>query len=256
MGTPVSVFHTNHLTESAVFATVEAELFMKTIHDWSTHLRLLYGHRNECYLQGLSFRITFLILGIRMLRRAIRAQADRATLAAAAARVMARVFTVAHHFDQLPLVEAVAMKYGNGCAYCQKDICGCRDEARPEPVLRSTETMRACTLTEMRDRLNRTYGEGNRGNGVWWILDRLSDEVTELIVLEACMRQGTIDTTRARQEFANELADVMAWIMAIVNFYGLDLDTAMEERYGGVCWKCHTAPCACPPYVIHPELYQ
>lgn len=229
---------------------------MKTVAEWSRHLHALYGHRNECSLQSLSFRLTFLILGIRMLRRAIRAGADQSLLADAAARVVARVFTVAHHFSDLPLPQMMAAKYRKGCVYCHRDVCMCREQERPEPILHVADAVdHQLTLAEYSRRLNVTYGEGNRKNGVWWILDRLSDETTELIVLEACMRQGTIDTDRARHEFAKELADVMAWVMGIVNFFDLDLEAAMERRYGKTCWKCHTLPCACPPYVIRPERY-
>lgn len=53
-------------------------------------------------------------------------------------------------------------------------------------------------------------------------------------------------------EFALELADTLAWIIAVANVLAIDLETAVLERFGGGCWKCRQTSCVCTHFDVSP----
>lgn len=219
----------------------------KTILDWTEHLRLLYGDRNECYFRGgLAQRIAFLHLAIHRLGVAIR-KGRKNEIPGALARIVARTMAVTQHFRDLPLAEMLVRKWGcKRCAYCRRLICDCSDEARPAPELDdATEKTQTLTFNELCEFLQATYGTKNRSEGVWWILQRLTEEVNELGTLEYDLAEQPLTPQEMRKEFALEAADVIAWVIAMANFSQIDLEAALEARYGTVCWHCKQCPCNC-----------
>jgi NTP pyrophosphatase (non-canonical NTP hydrolase) len=44
-----------------------------------------------------------------------------------------------------------------------------------------------------------------------------------------------------------EFADVLAWLATLANNVGVDLDDAMDRKYGAGCPGCGQAPCTCAP---------
>jgi NTP pyrophosphatase (non-canonical NTP hydrolase) len=51
----------------------------------------------------------------------------------------------------------------------------------------------------------------------------------------------------SREETAKEFADVLAWLATLANIAGIDLNAAIELKYGRGCPVCERVPCACPP---------
>ncbi len=49
----------------------------------------------------------------------------------------------------------------------------------------------------------------------------------------------TLNLQEIELEFALELADALAWTIALANFFGADMEHAILERYGNGCWRCH-----------------
>jgi NTP pyrophosphatase (non-canonical NTP hydrolase) len=231
---------------------------MRTIDEWNRQLLELYGERNARHLPSLEQRIIFLILGIRILRRAIRRKDPDSGVGEGLARVFARTVCVAQHFAvALPLGQAFERKYAHGCSYCSAEYCRCTQEARPEPRhYTNVSTKGEIQLPQLCLRLNKTYASKNHRLGIYWILDRLSDEVTELFAVGEQMRQGSVTPQQARELMVYELADVMAWTIAVANYYSIPLHEALNLRYGVLCWSCRQKPCDCPPYIFNPEKYQ
>lgn len=231
---------------------------MRTIDQWNRQLLELYGERNSCYLPSLEQRVIFLILGIRILRRAIRRKESNDVLGDGLARVFARTLCVSQHFAvALPLGQAFERKYAHGCSYCSREPCRCVQDARPAPRLYANVSAKGeRPLSELALRLKQTYGEKNLRHGIYWILDRLSDEVTELFAVGEQMRQGSVTPQQARELMVYEVADVLAWTMAVANCYDIALHVALDRRYGVFCWNCQHKPCECPPYIFNPEKYQ
>ena len=46
-------------------------------------------------------------------------------------------------------------------------------------------------------------------------------------------------------ERAAEFADVLAWLATLANIAGVDLDAAVQAKYGGGCPGCRQSPCVC-----------
>jgi NTP pyrophosphatase (non-canonical NTP hydrolase) len=72
---------------------------------------------------------------------------------------------------------------------------------------------------------------GTEGTFMWFM-----EEVGELA---AALREGP------REELALEFADVLAWLVTLANIAGIDLDQAVDAKYGKGCPKCVQTPCAC-----------
>jgi NTP pyrophosphatase (non-canonical NTP hydrolase) len=48
-----------------------------------------------------------------------------------------------------------------------------------------------------------------------------------------------------RGDLVEEFADVLAWLLSLANVCGVDLESALIEKYGWRCPRCGSKPCAC-----------
>jgi NTP pyrophosphatase (non-canonical NTP hydrolase) len=92
------------------------------------------------------------------------------------------------------------------------------------------------TLGQLQQLIRAMYGEkdgrrGAEGTFMWFM-----EEVGEL---SAALRSGPKD------ELALEFADVLAWLATLANIAEVDLDAAVEAKYGRGCPKCERTPCVC-----------
>lgn len=93
------------------------------------------------------------------------------------------------------------------------------------------------TLAELQQRIRETFGAKDARRGVEGTFMWFLEEVGELAA-----------ALRDRGDDANltlEFADVLAWLATLANIAGVDLETAMERKYGRGCPKCHASPCVC-----------
>ncbi|MBI4127867.1 MAG: hypothetical protein HY459_02220 [Parcubacteria group bacterium] len=211
------------------------------------HFFHLYGPRNRIHLPGLRERLDFLNLGIGNLGDAIRMGIQGKLLREQLARVVARIFCIAEHFRNLPLVEVMARKYPAAhCSYCLQLPCVC-PERRPDPQLAHTvhQEQLAWSLTAWSHHCAILYGEKNRARGINYVLNRLFKEVCELLRLLVTIPRSKSPPSKIEEEFALELADTLAWTIAVANLLEQDLDAAVWERYGKGCSWCHKNPCVC-----------
>jgi NTP pyrophosphatase (non-canonical NTP hydrolase) len=96
--------------------------------------------------------------------------------------------------------------------------------------------MTTMTLTEWQQLIRDQFGEkdarrGIPGNFMWFL-----EEVGEL---SAALRSETVENQNL------EFADVLAWLMSLANTAGVDLDAAMQRKYGTGCPRCSRTPCTC-----------
>jgi NTP pyrophosphatase (non-canonical NTP hydrolase) len=92
------------------------------------------------------------------------------------------------------------------------------------------------TLTDLQTRIRTTFGARDSRRGVAGTFMWFMEEVGEL---SAALREGT------PQEQAEEFADVLAWLVTLANTAGVDLDAAIEAKYGAGCPTCRQDPCGC-----------
>jgi NTP pyrophosphatase (non-canonical NTP hydrolase) len=92
------------------------------------------------------------------------------------------------------------------------------------------------TLTDLQNRIRSTFGDKDARRGVEGTFMWFMEEVGEL---SAALREGT------PEERAAEFADVLAWLATLANTVGVDLDGAMQAKYGAGCPSCRRDPCGC-----------
>jgi NTP pyrophosphatase (non-canonical NTP hydrolase) len=67
--------------------------------------------------------------------------------------------------------------------------------------------------------------------------------VEEVGELSSALRSGS------KEELSAEFADVLAWLATLANVADVDLEAAIERKYGRGCPGCGQSPCACAPAV-------
>ncbi len=92
------------------------------------------------------------------------------------------------------------------------------------------------SLAELQRLIRETYDAKDRKRGVEGTFMWFMEEVGEL---SAALRSGS-DAERA-----HEFADVLAWLATLANVVGVDLEKAVEAKYGGGCPGCGRTPCVC-----------
>ena len=92
------------------------------------------------------------------------------------------------------------------------------------------------TLADFQRLIRDTYDAKDRKRGVEGTFMWFMEEVGELA---AALRAGT------HQERLLEFADVLAWLATLANGVGVDLDQAVELKYGSGCPGCRRIPCVC-----------
>lgn len=93
------------------------------------------------------------------------------------------------------------------------------------------------TIREFQALIRRMYHEKDASRGVEGTFMWLTEEIGELAT---ALRSGS------REEQSLEFADVLAWLVTIANVAGVDLEDAIDRKYGGGCPGCGKLACICP----------
>ena len=94
------------------------------------------------------------------------------------------------------------------------------------------------SLGELQKIIAATYGDKDQRRGVSGTFMWFMEEVGELA---AALRGGS------HEQQVAEFADVLAWLATLANAVSVDLEAAVEAKYGAGCPGCHTVPCVCDP---------
>jgi NTP pyrophosphatase (non-canonical NTP hydrolase) len=94
----------------------------------------------------------------------------------------------------------------------------------------------ALSLPKLQQLIRDTYDAKDRRRGVEGTFMWFAEEVGELA---AALRSG------GHEERAAEFADVLAWLATMANSVGVDLEAAVEAKYGRGCPGCQHIPCIC-----------
>jgi NTP pyrophosphatase (non-canonical NTP hydrolase) len=92
------------------------------------------------------------------------------------------------------------------------------------------------SLKQFQQLIRDTYDAKDRRRGVEGTFMWFMEEVGELA---AALRGG------GDRERAEEFADVLAWLATLANVVNIDLEQAVQAKYGGGCPGCKQSPCAC-----------
>lgn len=91
-------------------------------------------------------------------------------------------------------------------------------------------------LKQLQEIIRTIYDAKDRRRGVEGTFMWFMEEVGELA---AALRGGS-DAERAA-----EFADVLAWLATLANIAGVDLEEAVQKKYGEGCPGCRRSPCVC-----------
>jgi NTP pyrophosphatase (non-canonical NTP hydrolase) len=92
------------------------------------------------------------------------------------------------------------------------------------------------SLADLQRLIRDTYDAKDRQRGVEGTFMWFLEEVGEL---SGALRSGSAE------ERAAEFADVLAWLATLANVVGVDLESAVQAKYGGGCPGCGQTPCTC-----------
>src|ERR1700730_12642777 len=96
--------------------------------------------------------------------------------------------------------------------------------------------MGAMTLGDFQQIIRDTYDAKDRRRGIEGTFMWFMEEIGELAT---ALRGGT------REERTLEFADVLAWLATLANAAGVDLDHAVQTKYGPGSPGCPQVPCFC-----------
>jgi NTP pyrophosphatase (non-canonical NTP hydrolase) len=91
-------------------------------------------------------------------------------------------------------------------------------------------------IREFQKLIDRMYSEKDRRRGSAGTFIWLIEEIGEL-----ASALGDADKNQKAEEFA----DVFAWLATLANVEGIDLDDAVEQKYGKGCPGCAQMICTC-----------
>lgn len=91
-------------------------------------------------------------------------------------------------------------------------------------------------IRELQKLIESIYGDRDSARGVEGTFMWFTEEVGEL---SRALRDGTA------AERSAEFADVLAWLITLASLANVDLEAAVEEKYGKGCPRCEQTPCRC-----------
>ena len=92
-------------------------------------------------------------------------------------------------------------------------------------------------IAEFQDLIRRTYHKRDAERGIDKDFLWFTEEVGELA--EAVRR-------RDKAMIREEVADVFAWLCTISSLSEIEIEEAVQAKYGKGCPRCGAIPCSCP----------
>jgi len=99
------------------------------------------------------------------------------------------------------------------------------------------------TVREFQQLIERIYFAKDNGRGMEGTFMWLVEEVGEL---SRALRRGGRQRPQSKEGLEGEFADCAAWLSTLASIAGVDLEDAVQRKYGAGCPKCHETPCQCP----------
>lgn len=101
----------------------------------------------------------------------------------------------------------------------------------------SSESTDELSIADLQRHIRQMYYEKDAARGTDGTFMWLMEEIGEL----ASALRGN-----DRENLAEEFADVIAWLATIANVAEIDLNTALQAKYGRGCPGCSRLVCECP----------
>ena len=218
-----------------------------------------YNRRNRlCFPGGLHELIRLFNKKKADLNRSLREDDPPEMISRRLIDVTGWLCAVVNYFDELPFIEAFTMKYGESrCPYCGKTSCGCDPNVRPESPKISFKEMGVAgcgrTIDWWCEHLETIFGKRNQEAGIYRVISHLNEEMEEVIELTGVIAFVPNDLDELERQYALELSDVFAHLIAIANLKEINLTAVLQDRYGESCPTCREKSCLCPRVIVTDE---
>ena len=218
--------------------------------------RVRYGRRNQlCFPYGLHELLQLMGQSFAKLNRLIRRNDAPEIVGIRLADAVAWLCAVVNYFDDLPFAEAFIAKYSKmECLRCEERSCTCDPEDRQGTGKILLDAIpsgsHGKTLSWWCHHLDNIFGSRNREEGIYRVVAHLIEEMHEVLLLTSLTVFEPNDLDELEKQFALELADVLAHLIAIANLKKIDLTVTIQSRYGDHCPTCLKASCQCPRLTI------
>ena len=166
--------------------------------------------------------------------------------------LMSWLFTTSTAYN-LPIASSIWSKYPSRCPYCSRASCGCGryslDEKRQ--LLRSIyeqgrDLRRAAPRHPLEyyvEMFRGIYGSKNEGRSIQELAYQLQTEVCEIQSL--ALRRDVLREADTNLLISQELADAIAWHLALCDELNIPIVTAFSDFFASGCPRCCESQCAC-----------
>ena len=237
----------------------------QTLSDALGYFDVLSRERNRKFLRLPSQATGHLLTGTGemqelFVRLAENPERIRALFPEVASRVALQIITTLQSVDtpHSAFIEIFSREYGGKCKACGQPVCVCglnnTNAGVESEALAGQETW---GIAEWQAHMQRMYGANNLRMEPKDAAIRLTKEATEanweantltLETLEHLVTGSTMTPERERvlrMKILKELSDVFAWLLALCNKYGADLEEILVTRYADGCPNCGRFVCEC-----------
>jgi NTP pyrophosphatase (non-canonical NTP hydrolase) len=257
MGEEIKGLQMDHVAEGQIQERLSESEPVSRVLDFANALT---RERNEQYLKTDMLRVAHMLAGggevLDTIERVKPDERMHEILPSVLAKVALRIFTVLQGLkNKDEIIAALTQKFPeSGCSYCGHKPCVC-SVARPEEKMgaEASPLQAIWTVRNWQQHLHDVYGPNNTEQGLRFVYGRLLSEMNEVNIAVMQMEMSPEEAERFRQEAVSELADSFAWVIAVANETGIDLERALVDRYGGGCPNCGNVPCSCGPFTFVQE---
>lgn len=106
-----------------------------------------------------------------------------------------------------------------------------------EPANQGSPASGTMSISGLQQLIRRMYHEKDAARGIEGTFMWFTEEIGELA---SALRGGT------KEEQSLEFADVIAWLVTMANVAEIDLEAALQQKYGQGCPGCGRFDCVCP----------
>jgi NTP pyrophosphatase (non-canonical NTP hydrolase) len=123
---------------------------------------------------------------------------------------------------------------------------------RTNPETADSPSDTGVTLSSFQRLIRGMYYEKDVARGVpgtfMWLMEEIGELSTALRETSAGDLSALTpqELTARRSNLHEEFADVLAWLATIANVVDVDLDAAVQKKYGSGCPGCQQFMCVCP----------
>jgi NTP pyrophosphatase (non-canonical NTP hydrolase) len=108
------------------------------------------------------------------------------------------------------------------------------------------------SIVQFQSLIREMYYEKDAARGIagtfMWLIEEVGELSTALREIDSMDESKSVNPESAslRVNLQEEFADVLAWLATLANVVDIDLNRAVQDKYGSGCPGCEQFVCVCP----------